>query len=226
MKRHRTPDLEDNRPSAPSEWTTPSRARVKQLKKVGFSALDIYKETGVPRTTQYRWLEDNAPVRRPGAECSGRPIKLDQDTVKKMVKHMEGHYDRRTWTWIDCVTEFQLDCCPATVRNHFNQAGYYKCRCCQKSWINQNQADTRKNTCEEWKEWKEWQWKPVCSSIFTVLQTEDFNQILRYIGPMRFTFIKILDIRSGLYEIVKKGTVRIAYRNVDVLQELNSVYGL
>jgi len=33
MKRPRTPDLEDNKPSAHSEWTTPSRARVKQLKK-------------------------------------------------------------------------------------------------------------------------------------------------------------------------------------------------
>jgi transposase len=150
MKRPRTPDLEDNKPSAPSEWTTPSRARVKQLKKVGFSALDIQKETGVPRTTQYTWL--NAPVRRPGADRSGRPTKLDQDTVKKMIKSMEGHYDKRIWKWKNCVDEFELDCGADTVKNHFNQAGYYKCRCCQKSWINQNQADTRKNTCEEWKE--------------------------------------------------------------------------
>ena len=51
MKRPRTPDLNDDRSSVPSEWTTSSRARVKQLKKVGFSALDIYKETEVSRVT-------------------------------------------------------------------------------------------------------------------------------------------------------------------------------
>lgn len=54
MKRPYAPDLKDNRPSAPSEWTTPSRARVKQQKKVGFSALDIFKGTGLSRATQYR----------------------------------------------------------------------------------------------------------------------------------------------------------------------------
>lgn len=160
MKRPRTPDLEDNKPSAPSEWTTPTRARVKQLKKNGFSALDIRKETGVSRSTQYLWL--NAPVRRPDAERSERPTKLDQDTVKKMIKSMEGHYDRRIWKWQDCVDVFQLNCTAVTVKNHFNQAEYYKCKSCQKSWINQDQADTRKNTCEEWKKWKKWQWKLVC----------------------------------------------------------------
>ncbi len=62
------------------------------------------------------------------------------------------------------------------------------------------------------------------SSTFTVLSTENIN--LRYTGSTRFIFIKILNILSELYEIVKKETVRIAYRNVDVLQKLNSVYEL
>ncbi len=84
--------MKDNKPSAPSEWTTPSRARVKQLKKVSFSALDIQKETGVPRSTQYTWL--NASVQHSGADHSEQPIKLDQDTVKKMIKSMKEHYNK------------------------------------------------------------------------------------------------------------------------------------
>ncbi len=100
---------------------------------------DVRKETGIPQRTQLTWLK--ASVRRPGAECSGRSIKLNQDTVKKMVKHMEEHYDRRHW--FDEV--------------HFHQN---------------------------------------------------------------------LHILSESYEIMKKETVRIAYRNVDVLQKLNSVYEL
>lgn len=93
MKRPRTPDLEDNRPSAPSEWTTSTRARVKQLRKSGYSALDVRKETGVPQRTQSTWLK--AHVRRPGSERFGRPSKLDNDTVQKMIKALKGHYKLR-----------------------------------------------------------------------------------------------------------------------------------
>ena len=95
-ERPRPPDLDDNKPSAGSEWTTPTRTRVKQLKKSGYSELDIGKETGVPRSTQYLML--NAPVRRPGSERSGRPCKLDQDSVQKMTEALKGHYDRRKWS--------------------------------------------------------------------------------------------------------------------------------
>ncbi len=62
------------------------------------------------------------------------------------------------------------------------------------------------------------------SSTFTVLSTENIN--LRYTDSTRFVFIKILNILSELHKIVKKETVRIAYRNVDVLHKLNSVYEL
>ncbi len=44
------------------------------------------------------------------------------------------------------------------------------------------------------------------SSTFTVLSTENIN--LRYTSSTRFIFIKILNILSELYEIVKKETVR------------------
>ena len=42
----------------------------------------------------------------------------------------------------------------------------------------------------------------------------------------RFIFIKILDISSKLYEIVRKETVRVARRNVDALQLVSSVHKL
>ena len=51
--RPRTLELDDNKPLAESQWTTPTRARVEQLKKSGYSALDIRKETGVPRSSPY-----------------------------------------------------------------------------------------------------------------------------------------------------------------------------
>jgi hypothetical protein len=93
MKRPRTPDLEDNRPSAKAEWTTPTRARVKQLRIAGHKASEIRQQTGVPERTQTTMIK--ASVRRPDAERSGRPSKLDDDTVKKMINTLEGSYKRR-----------------------------------------------------------------------------------------------------------------------------------
>ena len=93
MKRSRTPDLQDNKPSAPSEWITPSRVRVKQLKKLGYSGQDIRKETGVPERTQYRWLK--GPTRRSEADRPDRFNYLNDQDVKKMIKALKDHYDRR-----------------------------------------------------------------------------------------------------------------------------------
>ena len=150
LKRIRTPEPADNKPTASAEWTTPTRARVQQLKKLNYSALDIRIQTGVPERSQYRML--NAPVRRPGNERAGRPCKLDQDSVQKMIKALNGHYDRRRWSWEELRNRFKLQCTALTVKRAFNEARYYKCRACQKSWMHQKHADTRKERCGEWKE--------------------------------------------------------------------------
>ncbi len=100
-------------------------SRTKQPKKSGSSALSIRKETGVPERTQYRWLD--GLTRRSGAERSERSSKLDNDTVQKMIKALEGPYNRRIWTWQHCCDEYELGCSPWTVKRAFNQAGYHEC---------------------------------------------------------------------------------------------------
>ena len=93
LKRIRTPEPADNKPTASAEWTTPTRARVQQLKKLNYSALDIRIQIEIPERSQYRML--NASVRRPDNERADRLCKLDQNSVQKMIKALNGHYDRR-----------------------------------------------------------------------------------------------------------------------------------
>ena len=107
-----TPDCSD--PVLPNEWDTPHRASVKRMRKNGASAKQIHEITGVPRRTQSRIIQQSS--RRPGKERSGRPAKITHDTIGKMIKSLEGHYNHRTWTWEEATEEFNLGVNPMTTK--------------------------------------------------------------------------------------------------------------
>ena len=161
-KRKRPPTPEH--PSSPlaHEWKSPKINRVKALHDWGVSRKDIYHKEGVPVRTQYDMI--HGPERRRGKSSMtnrGGKSKIDKDTVKKMIKHIEGHYDRRTWDWEELREEFKLQCVWETVRTTMNKAGYHKCRACQKSWINADQALRRRAFSDEHKNWPDWMIKRV-----------------------------------------------------------------
>ncbi len=147
------------KPSSPlaQEWKTPKINRVKALKDQGLSGQDIRRKEDVPERSQWRMI--SGPERRPGnrhmTNRGGKP-KIDRDTVDKMIRHIEGHYDRRTWEWDELRQAFKLDCVWQTVRSAMNNAGYHKCRACQKSWISADQAKRRICFSDEHKHWPDW----------------------------------------------------------------------
>lgn len=155
------------------EWRTPKRARVKQLKIEHNTAKEIEKKTGVPERSQYRIYE--APTRRPGKERSGRPPKIDKDTIEKMVKSLKGYYHNRTQPWEQLAESFfQNTICWRTVKNHMNKAGYHKCRACQKSWINDDQRERRLHWCER-HIWPDWKWRMVRRLYVLAIQIADVS---------------------------------------------------
>ena len=101
---------------------------------------------------------------RPGKHHSGRKSRIDRDMIDKMIKALEGHYNRRTWKWEELTEQFGLGCSAETTKRHMNAAGYHKCRACQKSWISSDQAEKRKVFCTEMLNWPEWKLKLVCWS--------------------------------------------------------------
>ena len=78
-----------------------------------------------------------------------------------MIKTIQGHYIRRIWEWEELRSRFKLNCTWQTVRSTMNQAGYYKCRACQKSWISDDQAKKRVGFSEEHVDWPDWKIKQV-----------------------------------------------------------------
>ena len=125
--------------------------------------------TGIPERSQTRILSEGVVRRSKKEKYSGRPRKLDDGTIQKMIKSLEGHYKQRVESWDNLALQFGYDeeerpnaplLLARTVKRYLNQAGYHKCRACQKSWINQNQADRRKAFCQ-CHQWPLWKWKMV-----------------------------------------------------------------
>ena len=153
-KRALTPTFSSDPISPGHEWSTPKRAKVIALDREGCSRKEIRKATHVPERTQTTII--NQPTRRLGKERSGRPPLIDQETVQKMIKALQGRYNERKKPW-DLIaeeftsSEFGPPLSARTVRRYINSAGYYKCRACQKSWISEEQARNRLHWCERHK---------------------------------------------------------------------------
>ncbi|KAI9882303.1 MAG: hypothetical protein M1823_005954, partial [Watsoniomyces obsoletus] len=80
-----------------AEWDTPTRARVIQMRIDKIPSYEIQAQTGVPRRSQYGIAQGGA--RRPGASRSGRPHKVDKDTIEKMRSKLKGRYNQRKKRW-------------------------------------------------------------------------------------------------------------------------------
>ncbi|MDI1492122.1 MAG: hypothetical protein OHK93_003334 [Ramalina farinacea] len=79
------------------EHHTPKRNGIKFLDAAGHSRKNIKELTGVPERTRPDIL--NSLTHRPGKERPGRRPKIDQDSVKKMIKRRHGRYRNRTRNW-------------------------------------------------------------------------------------------------------------------------------
>ena len=162
-KRYPTPLLSSD-PAEKHEHSTPTRRAIQALDQAGHGRAEIESITHVQPRTQTRILESNT-YHRPGRERDGRPCLLDQDTVEKMIKSLQGHYKTRTKSWDDLANDYRysnpywdedagdwkhprLTITGKTVKRYLNEAGYHKCRACQKSWITQDQSEKRVDFCE------------------------------------------------------------------------------
>ena len=88
-KRYPTP-ISSSDPAEKHEHSIPTRRAVQALDQAGHGRAEIESITHVQPRTQTRILQSNT-YHRPGRERGGRPCLLDQDTVEKMIKSLQGH---------------------------------------------------------------------------------------------------------------------------------------
>ena len=136
-KRYATPILSSDPPE--HEHYTPKRQKVFDYDEEGKSRGQIRELTGIPERSQTRILSEGVVRRSKKEKYSGRPRKLDDGTIQKMIKSLEGHYKQRVESWDDLALQFGYDeeerpnappLSARTVKRYLNQAGYHKCRAC------------------------------------------------------------------------------------------------
>lgn len=137
-----TPPSQNTRTKSYIETDSPSRVRVITYRACGKTAAQTREYTGVPERTQRRILQPNAPYRRPGKERSGKPPAIDNRLLRDLIAYVRCNWETRTSKWQELVDEFKLNCTKNTVKKHLNDAGYYKCKACQKSYL--REANVRK----------------------------------------------------------------------------------
>jgi hypothetical protein len=93
----------------------------------------------------------------------GAPHKIGEAKLKRMIEHVkEGNYLNKIWSWED----LRLEYCPEvkdkeTVKNAFNERGYFKCKACQRTYIWENNTYKRLEFSNKWKDYPSSIWYPV-----------------------------------------------------------------
>lgn len=126
-------------PSSPREVAggelhTPVKARIRGYGEIGMGQRQISRITGVQQPTISRILRYQTS-RRNRSTRTGRPPKITQDTLQRIIQSLEGHYSQRNKPWSQLASSFNLDCSGQTVARAMNKAGYHKCKACQKSYL-------------------------------------------------------------------------------------------
>lgn len=129
-----------------SEWTTPTRVRVKTLQECGNTRRQIFEKTNVPERTQRLWLKK--PDRRSGKNRPGARKKLTQSTIRQIIRYISKSFENRQATWQDLADTFGDGCAGNTVKEALKPFGYRKCKACQKTWLTEDNVAARKAFCD------------------------------------------------------------------------------
>ena len=157
-----TPSTEAGVDKSQGEWNTPTRARVRVLKLAGTSQSDIRRLTNVPQRSQARIFKE-LPVERlnctqngriekdrgPGRHRTGRPPTVTKLQLQHIIEAMQGRYVIRAVSWHELAVRYKLQVKVRRLKELINGMGYYKCKACQRAWIERKRADTRKTFSKE-----------------------------------------------------------------------------
>jgi transposase len=123
------------------EHQTPARVRVLQLREEGLTAAQIRAKTGIPERTQRRFASTGP--RRPGQHRPGRPHKIADDVLDRIIKGLAGHYRIRKMDYQAHIKKKNLNVCVITLRNALHERGLRKYRAAYKRWLQDSDCRRR-----------------------------------------------------------------------------------
>ena len=123
------------RKKANGEWNTHTKNRALSSYEAGWSKGRIRRDYGIYSDTMQKWLQQRDP-RRTGKARTGRPRILTVPHTKWALKWTlcQGYLGRKSPFAYIC-RQLSLPCSPKTLKRHFADLGYFKCKACPKPYI-------------------------------------------------------------------------------------------
>ena len=132
----------DDSPQGPRKkrdiYHTPMRTRVLTYLDQGMPVEKIKQKTGVSRPTIYRWKRIKQPRRSIDVRNRGAPHIISEEEVDRMLSilYSDGFNGRiKKWKDLAQAAKFEFEVSAKTIRRHFKERGYRKCRACSKVFL-------------------------------------------------------------------------------------------
>lgn len=139
----------------------PQEMKIRILKRyTNLSHNDIFRRTGTAPRTGRRMLS-TLPPRKPGPGRTGRPPRLGQDLIHKMIEEISDPSSERTIDWEKLGKEYGHDVHKHTIRRAMEKAGYKKCLGCQKGYLTAENRAQRLQFAKDYLSGPRWQWEEV-----------------------------------------------------------------
>lgn len=139
----------------------PQEMKIRVLKRyTNLSHNDIFRRTGTAPRTGRRMLSI-PPPRKPGPGRTGRPRRLGQDLVQKMIGEISDPNSERTVDWQKLGEEYGHDVHKHTIRRAMEKAGYKKCLGCQKGYLTAENRAQRLQFAKDYLLRPRWLWEEV-----------------------------------------------------------------
>ena len=143
----------------------PQEIRIRILKRyTDLSHNDIFRRTGIAPRSGRRMLS-TLPPRKPGPGRTGRPPRLSQDLIQKMVKELSDPNCERAVDWQKLGHEYGHDVHKHTIRRAMEKAGYKRCLGCYKGYLTAENRAQRLQFANDYLTCPRWQWDEVGTMV-------------------------------------------------------------
>lgn len=154
----------------------PQEMKIRILKRyTNLSHNDIFRRTGTAPRTGRRMLS-TLPPRKPGPGRTGRPPKVGQDLIQKMIEEISDPNSEHTIDWQKLGKEYGQDVHKHTIRRAMEKRGYKKCLGCQKGYLTAENRSQRLQFAKDYLSCPRWKWEEVRydrAFVYAVLAAED-----------------------------------------------------
>ncbi len=133
-------------------YNTPKRARVRQMRRDGFSWSSITQSLGVKKST----AQDICKAPSSRTTRKGKPYQkplLSPRTVRQIIRYIATCYSTRRLTFEEVRRRLGIQASVRTIRRALRRHGYRRCIACPRPFISRAAARKRLSFCQSHRWW-------------------------------------------------------------------------